>query len=183
MTDSQQAIQMQTQQTTHHLQEKLEQIKFTLPCSSQPHSWKKSAYMKSLALKAQQSLNSVTLSEWFFPHYIPHSPQKPPPFHYNAHSLTYAPHLLCPVWKILKKGRLWAVERHAAQLLVKAAQFGRKSSELGKIMFYYYQNKKNKMNSESWQALPLCFAKINRRASLSIVLLKFAFLDSRLALG
>lgn len=62
MTDSQQAIQMQTQQTPQQLQEKLEQIKFTLP-NQQVHSWKKSAYMKSLALKAQHSLNALTLSE------------------------------------------------------------------------------------------------------------------------
>lgn len=63
MTDSQQAIHLQAQQTGQHLQEKLEQIKFTLPNSSQAHSWKKSAYMKSLALKAQHSINSISLSE------------------------------------------------------------------------------------------------------------------------
>lgn len=62
MTDSQQAIQMQAQQTPPQLTEKLEQLKFVLP-NGQLHSWKKSAYMKSLAQKAQHSLNALTLSE------------------------------------------------------------------------------------------------------------------------
>lgn len=62
MTDSQQAIQKQTQPPAPQLQDKLEQLKFTLP-NAQVHSWKKSAYMKSLALKAQHSLAALTLSD------------------------------------------------------------------------------------------------------------------------
>jgi hypothetical protein len=39
------------------LQDKLQKIKFVNPISGQLHTWKKSDYVKGLALKAKQSLD------------------------------------------------------------------------------------------------------------------------------
>jgi uncharacterized protein YlbG (UPF0298 family) len=60
MTDQKKALTLiscPSQQET--LQEKLQKIKFVNPISGQAHSWKKSEYVKMLALKAQQSLDLI----------------------------------------------------------------------------------------------------------------------------
>jgi hypothetical protein len=55
MNDSDKAIKLNSQQS-EKLQEKLEKIKFVNPTNGQAHSWKKSQYVKTLALKVQQAL-------------------------------------------------------------------------------------------------------------------------------
>jgi uncharacterized protein YlbG (UPF0298 family) len=58
MTDTDKAIKLNSQQS-ETLQEKLEKIKFVNPINGQAHSWKKSQYVKGLALKVQTGLQLV----------------------------------------------------------------------------------------------------------------------------
>jgi hypothetical protein len=49
----------QLQQHPQTLQEKLSKIKFANPATGEPHSWEKSAYVKGLARKIQQTLHLI----------------------------------------------------------------------------------------------------------------------------
>jgi hypothetical protein len=61
MTDSQIAINLHSNEASQALQEKLEKLTFLNPNTGKIHSWKKSSYMKSLALKVQQSLDAINV--------------------------------------------------------------------------------------------------------------------------
>ncbi len=54
---------MKMKEEEESLQEKLEKIKFILPQSGQTHIWKKSSYIKNLAIKVQNSFHLMS-QEW-----------------------------------------------------------------------------------------------------------------------
>ena len=61
MTDQKLALEMNDQASQPEtLQEKLQKIKLVNPVNGQAVTWKKSEYVKSLALKAKQSLDLLS---------------------------------------------------------------------------------------------------------------------------
>lgn len=59
MTDSYKAINA-SNQAPETVQQQLENIIFTNPATSHTHAWNKSQYIKKLALKAKNALQSIS---------------------------------------------------------------------------------------------------------------------------